>query len=156
MQGYYHAEQENAEKYTADGWLKTTDLGWLDQTGRLHFAARSSEIIIRHGENISPAEIEAVAEQYSRDILTVKAVGVPEPVVQEEIACVVQTNGAVIDPDALRAYIKSVLASYKTPKYIIFVKEFPMTATGKIDQAAVKKLAADYAAAQNRKQEEPT
>lgn len=156
MQGYYRADRENAEKYTADGWLKTTDLGWLDKTGRLHFAARSSEIIIRHGENISPAEIEAVAGQFSRDILAVKAVGVPEPVVQEEIACVVQTNGAVIDPDALRAYIKSVLASYKTPKYVVFVKEFPMTATGKIDQAAVKQLAADYAAAQKRKQEEPT
>ena len=156
MQGYYRADRENAEKYTADGWLKTTDLGWLDKTGRLHFAARSSEIIIRHGENISPAEIEAVAGQFSRDILAVKAVGVPEPVVQEEIACVVQTNGASIDPDALRAYIKSVLASYKAPKYVVFVKEFPMTATGKIDQAAVKQLAADYAAAQKRKQEEPT
>lgn len=155
MQGYYHADRENAEKYTPDGWLKTTDLGWLDEDGRLHFSARNSEIIIRHGENISPAEIEAVAAQFSSSIHAVKAVGVPEPVVQEEIACVVQTNDAAFDPEALRAYIKTVLASYKTPKYIIPIKAFPMTATGKIDHAAVKKLAADYAAAQKQKQEEP-
>lgn len=154
MKGYYDLPRENEEKYTPDGWLKTTDLGYLDEEGRLHFVARSSEIIIRHGENISPAEIESVVARYSDAVLAVKVVGVPEQIVQEEIACAVQLKAGTLNTAALQTYIKSVLASYKVPKYIFQVEQFPMTATGKIDQAAVKRLAEDYAAKIKQKQEE--
>jgi len=148
MKGYFDSPEENQEKFTSDGWLKTTDLGYVDSEGRLHFVARSSEIIIRHGENISPAEIEAVARQFSNEITAVKVVGVPEPIVQEEIACLVQTNSEALDLQELRQYIKGMLASYKVPKYMLKVTELPMTATGKIDHAAVKRIAEDYASAQ--------
>ncbi|WP_279202387.1 class I adenylate-forming enzyme family protein [Intestinimonas butyriciproducens] len=146
MKGYYNFPEEQAKKYTADGWLKTTDAGFLDGRGYLHFVSRISENIIRHGENIAPAEVESVIEQYSEEILHVKVVGVPDPVVQEEVACLIQTRGAEIDARDLRRFVKARLASYKVPKYVFCVEAFPMTDTGKIDQAAVKQLAAELAA----------
>lgn len=152
MKGYYNFPEEEAKKYTADGWLKTTDAGFFDEQGYLHFSARISENIIRHGENISPAEVECVIEQYSEDILTVKVIGVPEPVVQEEVACLIQTkSGDPIDAQGLRRFVKTQLASFKVPKYVFQVDKFPMTTTGKIDQGAVKRMAADWAAAEQEK-----
>lgn len=153
MKGYYNFPEEQAKKYTPDGWLKTTDAGYFDERGYLHFVARISENIIRHGENISPAEVECVIEQYSADILTVKVIGVPEPVVQEEVACLIQTkDGVKLDAQDLRRFVKSQLASFKVPKYVFQVDEFPMTATGKIDQGAVKRIAAEWAEQERKKQ----
>ena len=146
MKGYYNFEEEQKKKYTVDGWLKTTDAGFLDERGYLHFVTRISENIIRHGENISPAEVESVVEMFCQDILTVKVVGVPEEIVQEEIACLIQTKSSQIVPDDLRAFVKRKLASYKVPKYIFQLDEFPMTATGKIDQVALKRIAEEQAA----------
>lgn len=141
MKGYYNYGTENVKKYTDDGWLKTTDAGYFDDQGYLYFATRISAKIIRHGENISPAEIEAVVEQFSDDIIEVKVVGVPEELVGEEIACLVQTKSERIDPDRLRAFVKQTLASFKCPKYVFQVDAFPMTETAKINEAAVKQLA---------------
>lgn len=152
MKGYYNFEEEQKKKYTADGWLKTTDAGFFDERGYLHFVSRISENIIRHGENISPAEVESVIELYSKDILTVKVTGVPEPVVQEEVACLIQTKGGVeIDAQDLRRFVKTQIASFKVPKYVFQVDRFPMTATGKIDQGAVKRMATEWAAAEQAK-----
>jgi fatty-acyl-CoA synthase len=141
MKGYYNAEEENKKKFTSDGWLKTTDAGFLDERGYLHFATRISEIIIRHGENISPAEIESVVRQFSDDIAEVKVVGVAEEIVQEEIVCLLQTKSLRIDPDGLKCYVHKMLASYKVPKYIFQLDEIPLTVTGKIDQGAIKRIA---------------
>lgn len=141
MKGYYHCAEEQAEKFTKDGWLKTTDAGYLDEEGYLHFVTRISDVIIRHGENISAAEIESVVQMASPDIVNVKVVGVAEELVQEEIACLVQCRCGEIDTEALRDFIRSMLASYKVPKYIFQIGEFPMTPTGKIDQTAAKQLA---------------
>lgn len=148
MKGYYQCEEENKEKFTADGWLRTTDAGFLDERGYLHFVTRISGLIIRHGENISPAEVENVIEQYSSVIAAVKVVGVTADIVQEEVACLIKCRSGRIDPDDLKCFVKKMLASYKVPKYVIQVEEFPMTATGKIDLAAAKHLAEEYAAAQ--------
>lgn len=141
MRGYYNSEEENKGKYTIDGWLKTTDAGFMDEQGYLHFVTRISDIIIRHGENISPVEIESVVEQYSADIIKVKVVGVEAKIVQEEIACLIQTTGGRIDPEDIKQYVRKRLASYKVPKYVFRVDTFPVTETGKIDQAATKKIA---------------
>ena len=91
-------------------------------------------------------EIEGVIEQYSDDIIKVKVVGVAEEVVQEEVACVIQCSLGRIDPEDVKSYVKKILASYKVPKYVIQVDAFPMTETGKIDLAAVKRIAQEFAA----------
>lgn len=143
MKGYYNYEEETKKKFTPDGWLKTTDAGYFDENGYLHFVARISDMIIRHGENISPAEIECVIEKFKPDILAVKVVGVHADLVQEEIAAFVQTRASKIVPEELKSFVKEYLASYKVPKYVFQLEQFPITATGKIDQGALKKMAAE-------------
>jgi fatty-acyl-CoA synthase len=132
MIGYFNFGDENKKKFTKDGWLKTTDAGYYDERGYLHFDRRISSTIIRHGENISPTEIEAVIEGWSRDIAEVVVCGVPDKRAGEEIACVVQTKSGKLDADALRAYVKKTLASFKCPRYVFLVKDMPKTATGKV------------------------
>lgn len=141
MKGYYNNEEENALKFTADGWLKTTDAGYVDKNGYLHFSAHMDDMIIWHGENISPSEIEAVICEYSDDIETVKVIGVPAEVVQEEITAVIQSKSA-IDAEDLKQYIKTKLANFKVPKYIFQLEEFPTTSTGKPDVGKIRQIAA--------------
>ena len=141
MKGYFNYEEENAKKFTGDGWLKTTDAGFLDDRGYLHFSSRISSLIIRHGENISPAEIEAVVDMYCDDVETVKVVGVPDDVTGEAVACLIKTKRSVIDPDDVKRFVKSKIASYKCPKYVFQVDEFPMTATTKISETGCHRLA---------------
>lgn len=141
MKGYYKNESENLKKFTSDGWLKTGDAGFMDERGYLHFVARISDIIIRHGENISPLEIEYVVEQSDKNIIKAKAVGVQSEIVQEDIACFVQVKEEAFDPEAIKACVRRTLASFKVPKYVFRVDSFPITGTGKIDQAALKRLA---------------
>lgn len=145
MKGYFNYEEENAKKYTSDGWLKTTDAGWLDECGYLHFSTRISSMIIRHGENISPAEIEAVVDRFADDIVAVKVVGVPDEETGEAIACLVQTRASTIDPKGLKRFVKGKLASYKVPKWVFQIDEFPMTATTKISEKECRKLAREFA-----------
>ncbi|MCI1722874.1 MAG: acyl--CoA ligase [Lachnospiraceae bacterium] len=154
MKGYYKAEEENQKKFTRDGWLRTADEGFLDGQGRLHFTARLSDMIIRHGENISPVEIENVVRSGMKGIRAVKAVGVRKEIVEEEIACLVQSDSGTVGPDEVRGCVREMLASYKVPKYVFQIKEFPMTATGKIDLKKTKDMAEELVHAAEEKEKE--
>lgn len=143
MKGYYSMPQKNMKKYTHDAWLKTDDIGYRDKDDYFHFCGRMSDMIVRGGENISPSEIECVIEHYSDDILNVKVVGVDvDTAVQEEItAFIIMKAGKKIDADGLKEFVKSHIASYKTPNFVFQLDEFPMNSTGKIDLVSIKKLA---------------
>lgn len=140
MKGYYGNDRENQKKYTCDGWLKTTDAGYFDDSGYLHFVSRMDDMIIWHGENISPCEIECVISQFSDLISSVKVVGVDAEVVQEEIAAVIQAKGQ-IDEEQLKVFVRRYIAGFKVPKYVFQIETMPMTPTEKIDIGAVKKIA---------------
>jgi len=148
MQGYYKLEEENRRKFTADGWLRTGDIGYQDERGYFHFSTRMSEVIIRGGENISPSEIECVIEHFSPDIEEVKVVGMEvDTALQEEIVAFLRMKpGTHVDGGAVSAYVKSCLASFKAPKYVWELERFPMTGSGKVDQKALKALAPQMAA----------
>lgn len=141
MRGYFGLIEENRAKFTSDGWLKTTDAGACDARGYLSFSARIGELIIRHGENISPAEIECVVERFSDDVLQAKVVGIPSKLTGEEIVCLVTTRSGSIDADAVRTYVKATLASYKCPAYVFAVDALPMTDTTKVSSVGVRSLA---------------
>lgn len=140
MKGYYGNTGENQKKYTRDRWLKTTDAGYFDDNGYLHFVSRMDDMIIWHGENISPCEIECVISQFSDLILSVKVVGVEAEVVQEEIAAVIQVREK-IDEEQLKAFVRKYIAGFKVPKYVFQIETMPMTPTEKIDVGAVKRIA---------------
>ena len=144
MLGYVNEPERTRETIDPQGWLRTGDLGWLDEDDCLHLAGRLKEIIIRGGENISPGEIEAqiLADPRVREV---KCVAVPDAHYGEEIcACVVpQPGSAPIRGDELRELAGKHLAAYKVPRYVLFLESLPRTPSDKIALAALKKLAAE-------------
>lgn len=132
MAGYFGQPEETAKAIDGKGWLHTGDMGWLDGEGNIHLTGRLKELIIRGGENISPAEIETVLGSCTQ-VAECKAIGVPDQHYGEEVClCVVPREGTVVDTVELRALLVQKLAEYKVPKYIVPLDELPKTVTGKV------------------------
>jgi O-succinylbenzoic acid--CoA ligase len=118
--------------YEADGWLHTGDLGHIDEEGFLYVTGRGSEVIVTGGENVMPAEVEAVLLSHPA-VADVAVVGRPDPEWQEAVcALVVVTGTAEVTEEDLRSHCQSALASYKVPKQVDFVDGLPRTASGKL------------------------
>lgn len=142
MHGYFDMPEETKKTIGSDGWMHTGDVGYMDEAGELHFKTRLSEMIIRGGENVAPAEVELCIESYGDVIDMVKVVGVPDPVMQEEIAAVIKAKSE-LDICAVKEYLMQHLACFKVPKYFIQLSEMPMTGSGKIDAKTIKKIVID-------------
>lgn len=143
MEGYYKMPTETKNAFTKDGWLKTGDLGYLDDMGYLHISGRITEMIIRGGENISPSEIEECICNFP-NIRNVKAIGIKADVLQEVVtACIVSIDGKKIDVQALKDFVSERLADYKVPKYILQFDDLPYTSSGKVILNSLKQQALD-------------
>jgi len=116
-----------------DGWLHTGDLGSLDVGGRLLVSGRKADTIVSGGENVAPAEVEAVLEAHP-DVLEAAVLGRPDPRWGEAVtAIVVARPGALLEGEALRAHCARGLAPHKVPKQVSFVREpLPRTRSGKL------------------------
>src|SRR5438132_1614058 len=116
-----------------DGWLHTGDLGFLDEQGRLHVTGRQADTIISGGENVAPAEVEAVLEAHP-DVLEAAVVGRSHPGWGESVAgIVVPRAGRAPAGEALRAHCARSLAPYKVPRQIVFSgRPLPRTPSGKL------------------------
>jgi len=117
----------------ADGWLHTGDLGGLDYRGRLLVTGRKVDTIVSGGENIAPAEVEAVLESHPQ-VLEAAVLARSDPRWGEAvIAIVVPRPGAVLHPETLRAHCAAALAPFKVPKRFELASEpLPHTASGKL------------------------
>ncbi|MEV6162532.1 fatty acid--CoA ligase family protein [Streptomyces sp. NPDC052052] len=116
----------------ADGWFPTRDRGYLDEEGYLFVRGRADDTIIRGGENIAPAEIEDVLNGHPAVRESVVA-GVPDTEWGQRIGAFVLLHpGARVEAGELRAWVRERLRGSKTPDHVVFVEEFPATATGKI------------------------
>lgn len=121
----------------AEGWFPTRDRGWFDDEGYLFIEGRSDDTIIRGGENIAPAEIEDVLLHHP-DVADAAVVGVPDDEWGQRIeAAVVLREGALADPEALRAHCREHLRGSKTPDRIVVRDALPHTDTGKLLRRAV-------------------
>lgn len=141
MQGYEGMPEETAKTVDGDGWLCTGDLGWQDEAGNIHLAGRLKELIIRGGENISPAELEAVLGE-DPGILACKAVGVPDDHYGEEVClCVELRRGETRMQEDILARLRGRVAYFKLPRYLLFFDALPRTATGKIKPRETAALA---------------
>jgi O-succinylbenzoic acid--CoA ligase len=122
-----------AEARDSDGWLRTGDLGAFDEAGGLLLTGRKAEVIVTGGENVAPAEVEAVLEQYP-DVLEAAVVARADGRWGEAVtAIVVARPGHVIDREALRRHCRRALAPYKVPKQILLSDgPLPRTRSGKL------------------------
>ena len=116
-----------------DGWLRTGDLGVIDEHGRLHVTGRKADTIVSGGENVAPAEVEAVLEAHP-DVLEAAVLGRADPRWGEAVtAIVVARPGTVLEGEALRAHCARGLAPHKVPKQVAFAAEpLPRTRSGKL------------------------
>ena len=141
MQGYVNAPEVTAETLQADCWLRTGDMGFIDENNCLHITGRLKDMIIRGGENISPIEIEELLLADGR-ATEVKAVAVPDEHYGEEIcACIVLGEGAKMSEDEARELVKAKLAYFKVPRYVLFVDAIPKTNSGKVAIGQLKEKA---------------
>lgn len=147
MQGYFENPEATEEAITEEGWLHTGDLGYVDDGGRIHIGGRIKEMIIRGGENISPHEIEECIRSMPQ-VRDVKVVGVPQKVLQEEIAaCIVPVKGTTLTRKMILEHCRVYLAEYKVPRYVDFFEEFPLNSSEKIKLGELKERMRIYAEA---------
>jgi acyl-CoA synthetase (AMP-forming)/AMP-acid ligase II len=131
--GYENNPKANAEAFT-NGWFRTGDQGVLDAEGYLRLTGRLKEIINRGGEKVSPLEVDAVLMDHPA-VQQVVTFAMPHSKLGEEVAAaVVLREGASLDEPSLRAFAAERLASFKVPRKIVFLKEIPKGATGKLQR----------------------
>jgi acyl-CoA synthetase (AMP-forming)/AMP-acid ligase II len=142
---YWRNPEATAAAFTADGYMKTGDIGYLDSDGYLFIVDRKKDIIIRGGENISAAEVEAAL--YACEGIAEAAVfGVVDDRLGEvPVAVLHRREGSSITEEQLRSFLDGRLAAFKVPERMIFADTpLPRLGTGKIDRVALKqKYAAD-------------
>jgi len=139
MKGYWKLPDETAQ-VIRDGWLRTGDIGYMDEDGYFYITARKKDIIIRGGENVSPVEVEETLLQHPA-VVEAGVVGVPDPVYGEEVkAFVVIKRDMTVDEEQLIAFCKQRLPSFKLPKKVQFVDSLPRNLLGKVLRAELRKL----------------
>jgi fatty-acyl-CoA synthase len=143
MIGYFDMPEETAKTLSADGWLRSGDLGTMDERGYLRITGRIKDMIIRGGENIYPREIERLLLEHPR-IADAAIIGVPDKYWGEQVCAVIipKAPGEVPDPAALHGFCREQLAAYKTPRLWCFVDAFPRTETGKPQKFKLKEAIA--------------
>jgi len=123
-----------------DGWLHTHDMGYLDDEGNLWVVNRRDDLIVTGGENVYPAEVEAVLRQHPA-VANACVVGLDDAEWGQRVAAaVVLRSNAHTTPAALEAFCRQHLAGYKVPRLIRLMPDFPRTASGKVQRARVKAL----------------
>jgi long-chain acyl-CoA synthetase len=147
MKGYFKRPDLTATVFDQNGFFKTGDLGRFDDAGNLFITGRLSDLIIVAGENVYPAEVEVVLDQHP-SIAASAVIGQPDAVRGEApVAFVELQEGAHFDEDAIRAFCRQSLATYKVPRSVRVVDELPRSPTGKVLRRKLKALIAEGAPA---------
>jgi acyl-CoA synthetase (AMP-forming)/AMP-acid ligase II len=138
MSGYWNDPEQTAAAFTADGFVRTGDLGWIDDRGRLRLVGRSKEMYVRGGYNVYPVEVEGVLSTHP-EIAALAIVPRPDDVMGEIGVAVVVARDPKQPPtiEDLRAYAAPHIAAYKLPEALIVRAELPLTAGDKIDRRAL-------------------
>jgi acyl-CoA synthetase (AMP-forming)/AMP-acid ligase II len=141
MSGYWHDDAATAAAFTDDGFVRTGDVGWVDDRGRLHLVGRTKEMYVRGGYNVFPVEVEAVLAEHP-GIADVAVVPRPDDVMGEIGVAVVVPQAGVDPPslDDLRTFAGDGLARFKLPEALVVVDELPLTAMDKVDRRALSTL----------------
>lgn len=138
MVGYYNMPDKTAETLDEQGWLHTGDLAVMRPDGYINIVGRVKDMIIRSGENIYPAEIEAFLMRHPK-IAEAQIIGLPDPFMGEEVCAMIRLKpGQETTEDELRDHCKTNIARHKVPKFFRFVEAFPLTASGKVQKFVLR------------------
>jgi acyl-CoA synthetase (AMP-forming)/AMP-acid ligase II len=132
MRGYWGDEGKTLQALTTDGWLRTGDLGYMDEEGYVYLAGRADDLIIRGGENIAPAEIEEVLSLHPK-IEDSAVIGVPDVEFgQQPFAYCVLRRGQTSTAEEIIEFCRNRMSSFKCPKGVVFLEELPRNPVGKL------------------------
>ncbi len=131
MTGYYRQPEETARAFTADGYMRTGDLGYMDERGYIKIVDRKKDMILVSGFNVFPTELENVIS-LCPGVLECAAIGVPDPKSGEAIKVFIVRSDPTLTEDDVARYCAQNLTGYKHPKYIEFRDELPKSNVGKI------------------------
>jgi fatty-acyl-CoA synthase len=151
MLGYWNNPEATSQAIDPARWMHTGDLASMDTEGYINIVGRIKDMVIRGGENVYPREIEEFLYTHPK-ISDVQVIGVPDAKYGEEICAWVRLKpGEQATGEDIREFCNGKIAHYKIPRYVIFVAEFPMTVTGKIQkflmrQQSIKDLGLENAA----------
>jgi acyl-CoA synthetase (AMP-forming)/AMP-acid ligase II len=134
----YWQNVEATEAALSCGWFYTGDLARQDEEGYYYIAGRAKDMIISGGENIYPAEVEAVLHDHPK-VASAALIGVPDPKWGETpVAVIIARDGCSLTADEIINFCAGKLARYKIPRHVFFVAEFPLLASGKIFKRLLK------------------
>jgi long-chain acyl-CoA synthetase len=140
MKMYYNRPRETAETIE-NGWIKTGDLGRFDAEGYLYIVDRKKDMILSGGFNIYTKEVEQALLAHP-DIADAAVIGIPDEIFGESVVAFVQArSGVELAAESVQEFTKSKIASYKKPKHVFFVQDFPRNALGKVLKVELRKVA---------------
>ena len=140
MQGYYKQPEATAAVVDAEGWLHTGDVVTMREDGTIRFLGRYKDLLKVGGENVDPIEVEGFLLRHPA-IDQVQIIGVPDPRLSEvPCACILPTPGEHVTHDALVAFCRGQLASFKIPQYTVIMEGFPMTSSGKVQKFKLQEM----------------
>ena len=142
MLGYWDDEDATAAAVDATGWMHTGDLAVMNGDGSVAITGRIKDMIIRGGENVSPREIEEFLHTHEK-VSDVQVIGVPDRRYGEEVCAWIRLHeGVTATEEEFRDFCRGQIATFKIPRYIRFVREFPMTVTGKVQKFRMREMTA--------------
>jgi fatty-acyl-CoA synthase len=137
--GYFNNPEATAAAFTRDGWLKSGDVARRDSDGYYYIVDRIKDMYISGGENVYPAEVEAVLTDHPA-VLEAAVIGVADERWGEVGHAVIRLRpGQSCDAEAIRTFARSRLAAYKVPKHVTFVDDYPRTAAGKVQKHILRR-----------------
>ena len=140
MKGYYNNPEATAQVIDKNGFMHSGDLGIKDANGNYRITGRIKDMIIRGGENISPKEVEDYLYKIP-EVKDVQVVAVTSPKYGEDVgAFIILKDDCELTPEDVRDFCKNHIARYKIPRYVFFIKQFPMSGSDKIQKYRLREM----------------
>jgi len=144
MKGYYKNSEATSKAIDKDGWLHSGDLGVKIQDGYYRITGRIKDMIIRGGENIYPREIENFLYRMPQ-IEMVEVAGIADEKYGEIVGAFIKLKaGQSLTQEDVQEFCRGQVSRYKTPRHVIFVDDFPKTASGKIQKYKLREIGLEY------------
>ena len=137
--GYWRMPQKTAEEFTADGYFRSGDLGWISEDGYVAIVGRDKDLIISGGLNVYPKEVELVIDRLD-GVMESAVIGLPHPDFGEQVTAVVVRGVGAAGPteQAVIDALKADLAGFKVPKRVFFADELPRNSMGKVQKSVLR------------------